>query len=105
MNEYKGFIPPCGIYCGQCPNYLREKNRCQGAEEHCKKRMCKTIYICCKEKRNHNFCYECNIFPCNRIKKFSQSWTKLGQDLIVNQQQLKELGEAKWLEKWIQRKD
>ncbi|WP_339365318.1 hypothetical protein [Vallitalea maricola] len=37
--------------------YLREKNPCLGAEEHCKHRKCKGIYVCCKEKKNHNYCY------------------------------------------------
>ena len=100
MKEYNGFIPPCGIYCGKCPNYLRDKNPCLGAEIHCKNRKCKGIFICCKEKKGHNFCYECKIFPCNRFKKFAESWIKLGQDLIINQKELEELGEKDWLEKW-----
>ncbi|MCG8539844.1 MAG: DUF3795 domain-containing protein, partial [Clostridia bacterium] len=74
MKEYSGFIPPCGIYCGKCPNYLRDKNPCLGAEIHCKNRKCKGIFICCKEKKGHNFCYECKIFPCSRFKKFAESW-------------------------------
>ncbi|WP_304942995.1 DUF3795 domain-containing protein [Vallitalea guaymasensis] len=100
MKKYNGFIPPCGIYCGGCSRYLREKNPCLGAEEHCKHRKCKGIYVCCKEKKNHNYCYECKSFPCSRFKKFSESWMKLGQDLILNQYQLKELGEKEWLDKW-----
>ncbi len=31
--QYDGFIPPCGIFCGSCPNYTREKNRCEGAKK------------------------------------------------------------------------
>jgi len=35
MNEYKGFIPPCGIFCGACPNYNRARKPCPGAEIGC----------------------------------------------------------------------
>lgn len=100
MKQYNGFIPPCGIYCGGCPRYLRKKDPCLGAGEHCKKRRCKGIFVCCREKKNYNYCYECKSFPCSRFKKFAESWMKLGQDLVLNQHQLKELGEKKWLEKW-----
>ena len=100
IKQYNDFIPPCGIYCGGCPRYLRKKDPCLGAGEHCKKRRCKGIFVCCSEKKNYNYCYECKSFPCSRFKKFAESWMKLGQDLVINQHQLKELGEKKWLEKW-----
>ena len=84
MNKtYKGKIPPCGIDCGKCPNFLRENNRCLGAEESCRK--CKTIYVCCVEKKGLEYCYQCKTFPCARFKKFSATWIKLGQNLIDNQ--------------------
>jgi len=100
IKNYNGFIPPCAIYCGRCPNYIRDKNPCSGAEDHCKNRKCKGIFVCCKIKKGYDYCFECKIFPCSRLKKFSESWMKLGQDLINNQNQLKELGEKNWLEKW-----
>ena len=100
MKEYNGFIPPCGIFCGTCPNYIREKNTCPGAEQHCKTRKCKGIYVCCIEKKGLSYCFECKSFPCSRYKKFSETWLKLGQDLIQNQQQLKELGKIEWLKQF-----
>ncbi|SCY06023.1 DUF3795 domain-containing protein [Alkaliphilus peptidifermentans] len=100
MKDYNGFIPPCGIYCGECPNFLRTNNPCEGAEKHCKVRKCKGIYVCCIEKKRYNYCFQCSIFPCSRFKKFAEKWMKLGQNLISNQQNLKELGETRWLEKW-----
>ncbi len=100
MAKYSGFIPPCGVYCGNCPKYLNGKKPCLGAEHHCRVRRCKGIYVCCIEKKGHDSCYECKSFPCSRFKKFSESWMKLGQDLIQNQKQLKEQGKEKWLECW-----
>lgn len=100
MKEYINFIPPCGVFCGACPNYLRAKNPCLGAHEHCKKRKCKGIYICCVEKKSLKYCFECRSFPCSRFKKFSESWSKIGQDLMINQKQLMEYGEKEFLLKW-----
>ena len=97
MKEYNDFIPPCGIYCGTCPNYIRSKNPCPGAKVHCIQRKCKGIYVCCIEKKSLNYCYECGAFPCSRFKKFRESWLKLGQDLVINQNQLKQFGEKEWL--------
>ncbi|MDF2802931.1 MAG: putative acetyltransferase [Anaerocolumna sp.] len=90
MSDYIGFIPPCAIYCGDCPNYTKKNNSCE--------RKCKGIFVCCKEKKGLDYCYECKSFPCARFKKFAESWMKLGQDLIANQFELRKLGEKKWLE-------
>ncbi|QUI22073.1 DUF3795 domain-containing protein [Vallitalea pronyensis] len=102
MKKYKGFIPPCGIYCGGCYRYKSgKKNECLGAETHCKTRKCKSIYMCCVEKKGLNYCYECNNFPCSRFKKFAESWKKYGQDLIENQMLLEQYGEEKWLQQML----
>lgn len=90
MQEYKGTIPPCGIYCGKCPNY--EKGKCKGFEDGCKKRKCKSFYMCCIEKKGLKHCYECKTFPCARFRKFTETWLKYGQDLIKNQETIKEYG-------------
>lgn len=51
MKKYKGFIPHCGIYCEGCPNYLRAKNPCLGAENHCLNRNVKEFLYAVKKKR------------------------------------------------------
>ncbi len=100
MKKYYGFVPPCGLFCGACPNFVREKNSCLGAEVHCKKRKCKGIYVCCIEKRGHDFCYECEIFPCSRLKRFAKTWEKYGQNVIENQRMIKAIGKQKWMKQW-----
>jgi hypothetical protein len=105
MKTYNGFIPPCAIFCGGCPVFVRKNKACLGAEDHCKKRKCKGIYVCCIEKKGLRFCYQCKTFPCSRLKKFAKSWEQYGQDLIKNQLELKELGEEKWLEKFNNHKE
>ena len=105
MQPYADFIPPCGIFCGACPLFLRAKQPCPGAAIHCRERKCKGIYVCCIEQRGHRFCYECERFPCSRFKQFAASWQQYGQDLIANQKQLQELGEAAWLDNWNDKMD
>lgn len=95
---YDGYIPCCGIYCGGCPNFIRDKNKCSGAEGHCEERRC-MICKCCVEKKQLRYCYECKTFPCSRFKKFAETWSKLGQDLIANLQYIQENGDAQLLKK------
>lgn len=95
-------IPPCGIYCGGCPNYVRVKIRCLGAADGCvNKRRCKTIYGCCVEKKELQFCGQCSTYPCSRFRKFADRWMKYGQDLYQNQQILKEKGERGLMKYYI----
>jgi hypothetical protein len=89
---YQGPIPACGIYCGACPVYNREKNSCKGALDGCQKRKCKGIYQCCVDRKGLQYCYQCNNFPCSRFKSFSSRWLKYGQDLVQNQNEIKQSG-------------
>ncbi len=98
-SNYDGKPPPCGIYCGTCPNFTREKNRCEGAEIHCKIRRCKGIYVCCVEKKGLDFCYQCSSYPCSRFRKFSETWLKYGQDLLHNQEMIKNSGSKEFIKK------
>lgn len=51
----------CGLYCGACGAYLKE--RCDGCHENEKAAWCK-IRICCKRK---------NIASCAECKDFSNA--------------------------------
>ncbi len=73
----KNLIAPCGLNCGICIAYLREKNKCTGCLSdgdgkayHCSK--CKIKL--CEEHGNKKFtyCMECEKFPCIKIKKTKQ---------------------------------
>jgi hypothetical protein len=97
--KYYGYIPPCGIYCGSCPNFTREKNRCAGADQACKSRKCKGIYVCCIEKKDLEFCYQCKSYPCARYRKFADTWKKYGQNLLDNQELIKNNGKEDFLNK------
>ncbi len=97
MKIYIGRVPSCGVFCGGCPSYTREKKPCLGAEMNSKRcDNCKSYHLCCKEK-GISHCYECPTFPCSRFKRFSKTWLKYGQNLIENQINLKEQGEENFL--------
>ena len=48
IKPYNGRIPACGVFCGGCPIYTREKRACRGAElNHSRCEKCKTFHLCC----------------------------------------------------------
>lgn len=103
LKFYQGRIPACGVFCGGCPVYTREKKPCPGAtinSARCEK--CKTFHLCCLE-RNIEHCYECQTFPCYKFKRFAKNWMKYGQDLIDNQLLLKNVQDREFLAYYNQR--
>jgi len=89
MKHYQGRVPACGVFCGGCPIYIREKKPCSGAEiNRARCENCKSFHLCCKEK-GITHCCECKSFPCYKFKRFAKNWEKYGQSLIENQKRLK----------------
>ena len=100
----RSMIAPCGINCGTCMAYLRIKNKCYGCWvdfdskrktcNGCKIKNCELIV-----KTSSKFCYECEIFPCERIKHIDKRYrTKYRVSLIQNLVTIKEAGIATFLE-------
>lgn len=105
LKHYQGRIPACGVFCGGCPMYTRDKKPCPGAEINCQRcEGCKSYHLCCKN-RGITHCYECKTFPCSRFKSFAKSWLKYGQDLIANQILLKEIDEEELLKHYNSKAD
>ena len=96
MKHYYGKIPSCGIFCGGCPIYTREKNPCRGAEINVARCEKCNYQLCCINKGIEH-CYECDAFPCGKLKSFSKRWKKYGQNIIENQNILKESGKEHFL--------
>ncbi len=83
-------------YFAEAVLIIRERKPCRGAEinhERCDK--CTSYHLCCKEK-GITHCYECDIFPCIRLKRFAKNWLKYGQNIIDNQNLLKQIGESQF---------
>jgi Protein of unknown function (DUF3795) len=74
ITENAGLVAYCGLYCGACGAYLKE--RCQGCHENEKASWCK-IRGCCKDK-NIASCAECRDFSNARdCKKFNNLMSKV----------------------------
>jgi hypothetical protein len=103
----KKLIAPCGINCGTCIAFLREKNKCFGCRIGSEKKaitreMC--IIKNCNHFKNTNsvFCYDCETFPCKRIKQLDKRYsTKYRSSLIQNLLAIKKTGMKKHLENEI----
>jgi len=79
-NPYtKRSIAPCGINCGTCLAYMREKKPCLGcwSDDHHKPKHCINCAIKnCEHlaQTKSKFCYECPKFPCVRLKRLDKRY-------------------------------
>jgi hypothetical protein len=96
-------IAPCGMNCGLCMAYLREKNKCPGCRGsdigkavtvlRCKIKTCLNF-----QSGNRRFCYECEDYPCNPLKHLDKRYrTKYHMSMIENLENIKNFGMEKLL--------
>jgi len=99
----KNLIAPCGMNCGLCLGYLREKNHCPGCnlannleQAFCGKCVIKNCQNLAKTKSK--FCYECEKFPCLRMRQLDKRYrTRYNTSFLENLNQIKTNG----LEKFV----
>lgn len=84
-------IAPCGMNCGICMAYLREKNHCPGCRSpgwlhpKCQIRTCADM--------GGRYCYSCSTFPCRRLKQLDARYRKkYGMSMIGNLEAIREYG-------------
>jgi hypothetical protein len=112
----------CGLYCGACPvyraykdkdrtllqklaaagNILVEKIACDGCLSHnyrlylppdssdCEFRKC-------AKEHNVTWCFECNEFPCKKLRDFARDGRAHHTAVIDNLKEMKSLGVEEWL--------
>ena len=91
-------IAPCGMNCGICRAYLRDKKKCSGCNGidddkpayciKCKMRNCEK-----KQGNNLELCYGCEVFPCLRLKQLDKRYrTKYAMSMLENLEQIENLG-------------
>ena len=91
-------IAPCGINCGTCIAFLREKNRCHGCRHadlnipvsrmSCRIKKCEEL-----AKTESKLCVDCLKFPCARLKQLDKRYrTRYHTSLIQNLVTIKETG-------------
>lgn len=98
-------IAPCGMNCGICMAYLREKNHCPGCmypddDKQVSCRRC-TIKNCEKLKGSRKkFCFVCDKIPCRRMKQLDKRYrTKYNMSMLENLQYINEHGIDKFVKK------
>ena len=99
----KSLIAPCGMNCGTCIGYLRDKNKCPGCRIYSTDKAI-SIQRCIipkcinLDKTDSKFCYDCEKFPCKRIKQLDKRYsTKYNTSFIENLKMIKEKGIEKFL--------
>jgi hypothetical protein len=96
-------LAPCGMNCGICRAYLREKNKCPGCRGddtnktvtrvRCKIKNCEVL-----KKEKLEFCFECKDFPCPNLKHLDKRYTtKYNMSMIENLENIKNLGIEQFL--------
>jgi hypothetical protein len=91
-------IASCGMNCGICRGYLREKKKCPGCRggNENKAFSCVNCNIknCIELNKNDlKFCFECEKFPCERIKQMDKRYrTKYNMSTIENLDTIKKFG-------------
>jgi len=96
-------IAPCGMNCGLCMAYLREKNKCPGCREadikkpitrvRCKIKNCEVF-----KKEKVKFCFKCGGFPCDKLKHLDNRYrTKYHMSMIKNLEYIKNVGIKKFI--------
>ena len=106
----KKLIAPCGMNCGICLGYLRDKNKCDGCRgdnEHIPKYCIKCIIRNCEllAKTDSKFCYDCEKYPCTRLKQLDKRYrTNYNMSMIENLEYIREFGLEKFVckenERW-----
>jgi hypothetical protein len=98
-------IAPCGVNCGACIAYLREKNKCYGCLSPNNIKTSRTIKCGLKFCNEHKatkftYCFECQGFPCARLKRMDKRYVeKYNLSVINNLIMIKENGFEDFIEK------
>ena len=105
MNSVNNFlIAPCGMNCGICLAYLRNKNKCTGcrgnnADKPITRINC-GIKNCPLLPDKSKFCFECESFPCDKLNHLDKRYrTKYNMSMIENLNYIKDRGIENFISK------
>ncbi|HEX2921555.1 MAG TPA: DUF3795 domain-containing protein [Bacteroidales bacterium] len=89
-------VAPCGMNCGSCIGYMREKNKCPGCRflDQSTVRVRCVIANCDHLKNTESkFCYDCTKYPCRRLKQLDKRYTtRYNTSVLENLMMIKENG-------------
>ena len=98
-------IAPCGMNCGICIGFLREKNKCPGCRgtdinksitrSGCRIKNCNEL-----KENNLKFCIKCKIYSCQRMKQLDKRYrTKYNMSMFENLEYIRDKGIGNFLKK------
>jgi hypothetical protein len=102
MNKLS-LIAPCGMNCGLCLAFLREKNKCSGcrlvdSDKPVTRAKCKIKNCLNFKKGKAKFCFGCVNFPCDRLKHLDKRYrTKYNMSMVENLENIKKFGIRKFI--------
>lgn len=102
MNKPDRLLAPCGMDCSLCIGHQREKKKCSGcrATDGSQPKHCQSCgYAHCEflVSGGYSYCFECEKFPCARLKAFSKRYGKWGMSLVQNLKDIQSMGEDAFL--------
>jgi hypothetical protein len=110
MEDRVNLIGQCGMNCGICMAYLRQKNKCNGCRAintwNPKTRVnCKLLNCLISIEKGYTYCYECTQYPCILVKNMDRRYkTRYGMSVVANLETIQTRGLAAFLviekEKW-----
>jgi Protein of unknown function (DUF3795) len=94
--EKLDFLAPCGLNCALCAAYQREKKPCAGCNGGIlnKSKSCLECKIKnCPELNNEIiYCFQCQFFPCLKVKNLDKRYKKYHASPINNLKIAQEIG-------------
>jgi hypothetical protein len=98
-------IAACGMNCGICLGYLREKNRCPGCRgrDESKPKYCVGCVIAhCPilKESNWTFCSDrCPRYPCRRLRDLDKRYrTRYGMSMLENLENIRKRGVRRFVQ-------
>ena len=97
-------IAPCGMNCGICMAYLRDKRKCPGChgDDSNKPVSCiKCIIKNCESLKagESGFCFECPKYPCRRLRQLAKRYrTKYAMSMLENLERIRNIGLQEFIE-------
>ncbi|MBM3156568.1 MAG: DUF3795 domain-containing protein [Chloroflexi bacterium] len=91
-------IAPCGMNCGICMAYLRQKNKCPGCrapdvDKAVSVLRCRIKNCAAFQNGKAKYCFECDGFPCGVLKHLDKRYrTRYGMSMIENLDNIKKRG-------------
>jgi hypothetical protein len=101
--DRNSLIAPCGMNCGICSAYLREKNKCPGCrmivnDKSVSRLRCKIKTCDFFKAGTAKFCFQCDDFPCANLKHLDTRYrTKYNMSMIENLENIERIGIRKFV--------